>query len=94
MPDPNTDPTAAEKAANNLARAEEHQRLSAAIQGASLCVGDVDAVFAINSWRIVISLARDAWGNGRPDYQNFCRWHAFRDAADAIARAAIGEAAR
>jgi hypothetical protein len=80
-----------EQAAANLARAVEHQRLSHAIQEAA--EGWIEWFVWLDCWKIIIALARETWDREKPlSYQDRVRHSALLDAADAIARAAIGEA--
>jgi hypothetical protein len=79
------------KAAIRTAQAVEHQRLSAAIQ-ASSGTHDPRQWCALASWQIVITLSRETFERHPRTYQDHLRYLALRDAADAIARAAIGEA--
>ena len=78
------------KAAMRTAQAVEHQRLSAAIQrGAE---GWEEWCVWLAAWKIVITLCRETFERHPRTYQDHLRFLALRDAADAIARAAIGEA--
>lgn len=83
-------PITPEVAAANLARAVEHQRLSAAIQQSA--EGWAEWCVWLDAWETVIALSRETWDRKPHSYQNHLRYCALLDAADAIARAAIGEA--
>lgn len=79
------------KAALRTAQAVEHQRLSMAIQAPS-GTHDPRQWCALASWQAVITLCRETFERHPRTYQDHLRYLALRDAADAIARAAIGEA--